>query len=255
MNNDKGAVAYGKSRLVLLPVDPYLIHAYWQIVPRELHEAKTQAGAARAVLRFYKIGKTRPKDAPADWFDVEVDLQSPNWYVHLWSAEHAYRVDLALKKKDGSLVRMVTAQVVQMPRTVPAIAVDQHFMKVEVVKPEPESVPPPAPAPVSVLVERPQPQRIPSQSVNRPTVRSTVAKPIDSSEIVREKLRKLYASLQWRRSDHILEPETRPEQRSDLSTSEARVDLTAKAEKNLVPGLSSASLQKDDQESGRSSKK
>ena len=67
--------AYGKTRLVLLPVDPYLIHAYWEVAPEQLKEA---------TLRFYR-------SKPLDYFDVPVDLQSRKSYVRLWRPKESHR--------------------------------------------------------------------------------------------------------------------------------------------------------------------
>ena len=220
-------VTYGKSRLVLLTVDPYLIHAYWEVTPEKLNEAKEHAGQAQAVLRFYNASKTAGEDAPADWFDVEIDLQSRNRYVHLWSAEQSYYADLALKINDGTLIRLVRSQVVHMPRTRPAMAIEQRFMRVEVTQRRAEIVPPP---------QRP------------------IAKPIDSAEIVREKLRSVYASRQWRRER--FEPESvRAAKISSPLPEKAAIDLTVMAERKFAAGISSGALQKKRLEDASDQKK
>src|SRR5262245_66399018 len=79
--------SYGKPRLVLLVVDPYLLHAYWEVATEKLNELQEQA-AQQAILRFYR-SKPAYEDAPTDQFDVEVDIQSRNWYVHLWRPEES----------------------------------------------------------------------------------------------------------------------------------------------------------------------
>src|SRR6266481_4377353 len=112
MDDYRLPAVYGKSRLVLLAVHPYLIHAYWEIAPGDFDKAKEQPEEAREVLRFYKMGRTAGEDALPDYFDVEIDLQARNWYVHLWSAEESYFADLALKRKDGTLILLVRSQVV-----------------------------------------------------------------------------------------------------------------------------------------------
>src|SRR5262245_61579892 len=130
MSDHNLPAAYGKTHLVLLAVNPYLIHAYWEVAPEKLKEAKERAGEAQAVLRFYKVGRSAIEN-PSESFDIEIDLQSPNWYVHLWSAEESYRADLALKRNDGTVITLVQSQMVQMPRTRPVLAPDQSFMRVE----------------------------------------------------------------------------------------------------------------------------
>src|SRR5713226_67064 len=50
---------YGRTELVLMVVDPFLLFAYWEVTPEGLGQAQDALGAemagARAVLRFYDI--------------------------------------------------------------------------------------------------------------------------------------------------------------------------------------------------------
>jgi uncharacterized protein len=180
-------VGYGKTRLVLLPVDPYLIHAYWEVAPEKLNEA---------MLRFYR-------SKPLDYFDVPVDLQSRNWYIHLWRPEESLYADLLLKKDDGTLISLVRSRVIHMPPAQPKMSIEQHFMRVEATERRAEIVPPP-------------PQ--------------LAAKPIDAAEIVRETLKNVYASRVWRSKQ--FEPSGTPPARS-------AIDLTATAERSFRAGTSS----------------
>jgi hypothetical protein len=245
MDNHNLPLSYGRTRLVLLAVDPYRIHAYWEVAPEKLGEAKEQAGEAQAVLRFYKSDKTADENSVADWFDVEIDLQSRNWYVNLWSAEESYYADLALKANDGTLIRLVRSQVVHMPRTRPAIAIEQHFMKVESTPRHAEIVSPPPAG-----LDRPQDARANlAGELEQPP-----ARPIDFAEIVREKLRKVYASRQWRRER--LEPESvRAAEISNPPPGRAAIDLTAMAERKFAAGVSSGALQSSRIEGGSDKKK
>src|SRR5215471_9262604 len=129
MDDPKLPGSYRKTRLVLLVVDPYLIHAYWEIAPKKRREAKEPKGS-QGVLRFYKGGEAATEAAP-DWFDIEVDVKSGSWYVRLWGPEESLYADLGLKKSDGTFVPLVRSQVVHMPRTRPAATIDQRFMRVE----------------------------------------------------------------------------------------------------------------------------
>jgi hypothetical protein len=242
------SIAY-KNRLVLLPVDPYLIHAYWRIAPAQLHDASQQATAAQAVLRLHTDG---------EWFDIDVDLQSSNWYVHLWKPEQTLRAELALKREDGTVIRLAQSEVTQMPRVAPALARDRHIMKVEDTKPEPRIAAPASPTapPVEPDVQPVKPiapQQVSPQPEREVPVRSSAIKPIRPSQTVKEKLRSLYSSLQWRRHDHVIEPE-KPSPVDSGSIRTANADLTALAEKKLAIGVSSSSLQKENEESRPSSR-
>jgi hypothetical protein len=245
MDNLTLPFTYGKSRLILLPVDPYLMHAYWKISPEELRQANKQAESAQPVLRFYKSANIT--DEAVDRFDIEIDLRSHNWYVHLWSAEQAYYADLALRQNDGTMIRVVRSKVVRMPRPVPAIAVDQHFMKArtegEAAQPQivPAPRPEPQPAPIAPLADVSLPVTREVKPAETP-----ITKQIDSGNIVREKLRELYASVQRLRGSHGTESGTqRPMRKPPPSTGISRIDLSDAAEKKFEAGLSSSSLQRN----------
>jgi hypothetical protein len=128
--------SYHETLVVLLPVDPYLVHAYWEVAADKLDEVKEQLGAAYSlanpVLRFVEMGKTFSANAlPSSSFDVEVRLESRNWYVHLWSPDKVYHADLGLRRKDGSLTTLATSNEVQTPRAWPAAEVEDRYLRVE----------------------------------------------------------------------------------------------------------------------------
>src|SRR5690349_24854290 len=112
-----------KTQLVLLVVDPYLIHAYWEVSPEKFREVKKLAEVAKCLVRFYKGGKTSREEVPPESFDIEIDFQAGNWYVHHWSPAESLYADLALNPADGTLLTLVRSQVVHMPRVRPAIAI------------------------------------------------------------------------------------------------------------------------------------
>jgi hypothetical protein len=215
------------SRLVLLPVDPFLIYAYWELSPLE------QEVEAQAVLRFYK-----PSKVPEEWFDIEIDVQSPSWYVHLWSAEESYYADLGLKHSDGTLIRLARSSIVLMPRAHPAIVREESFMRVEPEERRAELIPPPVP--------HHQPQEATfdvAEELKELNIWLPPPKPTDSEETVRETLKRAYT--------HVERPE-RPEPAAAISSSppgRTPVDLTEAAERKLDMGLSSAALQGNRRES------
>ena len=247
MDDYRLPAVYGKSRLVLLAVNPYLIHAYWEIAREDLGKAKELAADAQEVLRFYKRSELASEDAPSDCFDVEIDLQSRNWYVQLWSAEESYFADLGLKRKDGTLIRLVRSQVVHMPRPHPAIAIDQRFMKVDSTEQRAEIVQPPP-------IEHKRPQEAPAPRPSDFIDLSPISRPADSAEIVTEKIEPVYAFHHW--PSDPSEPDTaRAAKTFNVSTGSPNIDLTAMAERNLATGSSSVSLQKGRPDSAPDSKK
>jgi len=124
---------YSKSRVILLPVEPYLIHACWEVTHKDIGKAKQRLGndyrSSQAVLRFYDITNIIFDGTNAhDTFDVDIDLQSRNWYVDLWSPDKSYFVDLGFKTRDGFFLPVTRSNVVRTPRAWPAPEADEPYM-------------------------------------------------------------------------------------------------------------------------------
>lgn len=105
---------YGVTRLVLMPRDPQWMHAYWEIAPYTWAEAEKSFGGevrrtGRAVLRFFTAGSAKPS------FDVDVSLDTRNWYTRLEGAGGAWYAQLGLILPDGRFVLLAISNTIQMP--------------------------------------------------------------------------------------------------------------------------------------------
>jgi hypothetical protein len=126
---------YCESRVVLLPVKPYLIHAYWDVTSNDIEKAKQRLGddygQSQAILRFYDVTNIIYDGTNAHgFFDVDIDLKSKGWYVDLWSPDKSYFVDLGFKTGDGLFLLLARSSVVKTPCAWPAPKVDEHYMLV-----------------------------------------------------------------------------------------------------------------------------
>jgi hypothetical protein len=101
-------------RLVLLPVDPYLMHVYW-----DLTSTAPPSAGVRPILRFHESGEHLP-DRP---FDVVIDLARSSWYVHLWSPNRSYYADLGWQASDGSFTPLARSNTIHTPRARPSTSV------------------------------------------------------------------------------------------------------------------------------------
>lgn len=208
------------NKLILLTVDPYQTHAYWEVAPGELDDALRQAGEdARAVLRFYDVANT------GSWFDVEVQPESRNWYVRLWAPGRSYYAELGFRSVEKQFVAIVKSNVVRLPRAWPVVAVEEQFVRVE----------PPATPPAR---EDSAPEPVQATEAIPPSL----PEPIDSADLLKKRLTELYAFRQW-----LGEPPKRHEAappviefKSEFKK-EAGSDLTAEAEKAFTMQPSSSS--------------
>ncbi len=126
---------YCESRVVLLPVEPYLIYAYWDVTSNDVEKAKQRLGDdhghLQAVLRFHDVSNIIYDGMNAHgFFDVDIDLQPKGWYVKLWSPDKSYFVDLGFKTGDGFFLSLARSSVARTPCAWPAPKVDEHYMLV-----------------------------------------------------------------------------------------------------------------------------
>lgn len=118
--------SYGEDRVVLLPVEPYSAHVYWDL-GRE--KRKLPSKRSRPVLRFHDITGSNPEN-PSGSFDVEVDLRAGNWYVPLWSAGRSYVVELGMRNGKGMFYPLVRSNAAHFPPAHPAEETEEEYMLV-----------------------------------------------------------------------------------------------------------------------------
>lgn len=128
--------SYNETRVVLLPVEPYLLHVYWEVASVELEKAKHQLdgnyGQSQAILRCYDVTNIIFNGMNAHGsFDVYIDLLAKSRYIHLWSPEKSYFVELGFKTRKGRFYPVARSNIAQIPPDWPAPKSDEHYMLVE----------------------------------------------------------------------------------------------------------------------------
>jgi hypothetical protein len=113
--------SYGHTRLTLMPVDPYHIHAYWEVTPHDYGAVMEHLGSERAsahwALRFYDVTYIDFDGTNAhSYFDQPVDLAASNWYVNLWSSEKTYCADIGARAPTGLFEPACRSNFVRTPR-------------------------------------------------------------------------------------------------------------------------------------------
>jgi hypothetical protein len=167
--------SYGGKRLVLLPVDPYRIHVYW-----DLDSTAPPVAGARPVLRFHESSASPDIDDDTDRsrpFDVDANLAASRWYVQLWSPDKIYYAELGWRGEDGSFIQLARSNTVRTP---PAWASPAAPLG-EVVKPSPAA----APA---------APESVPCEAVPDPAPAASVVPPLpDAFAHLQGRLAELFA--------------------------------------------------------------
>jgi hypothetical protein len=187
--------AYGRTTIVLMAVNPYLVHAYWEVVPKDLEEAKgLRDPLAQPALRFYDVtGISFDGSNAHGCFDVDVQLAAENWYVHLWSPAKSYVVDLGLRTADGGFLALARSNIAHTPPASPSMKVDVRHLPVHVASKvqKMSAAESPAKEPDAAM----PPGKAPREKEGRMAGRSGPVAAIDMARTVWKKLAGLYSRL------------------------------------------------------------
>jgi len=112
--------AYGKTRLALLEVDPFCVHAYWEITEKDLVLARKKLGQAaeeaKQVLRIYDVTGVDFDGANANYqWDIEFEAGIRNRYINLSSPKRALVAEIGLRGANGEFVPLARSNLVQTP--------------------------------------------------------------------------------------------------------------------------------------------
>jgi len=173
--------------VTLLAVNSYLVHAYWDVDPAAL-----PAPNPLATLRFHDLAQGSPQGS----FDVAVDLDARNWYVHLWSPAQAYYAELGWNE-EGEFHSLAKSNPVETPRAWPVSAEEPQLPRSPATLPPVKNTADDASATVALALE---PSHIPETAETRPQREAEVQHqpeaqpPKDAAEALQRRLEDVYAA-------------------------------------------------------------
>ncbi|MGD8617984.1 MAG: DUF4912 domain-containing protein [Gammaproteobacteria bacterium] len=130
-------------RLTLLEIDPWRVHAYWNVPEDEIaavrsrlpHNFEGGGGEPALVLRFTDLSPDTSEAAHHPHFDIEVEGASNNWYIDLWRDAKHYSAELGLKAADGTFIALVRSNEVVIPRGGPSPELEYRNLEVRTPRP------------------------------------------------------------------------------------------------------------------------
>jgi len=232
-----------ETEVVLLAVNPYLVHVYWGIAPHDLEELgrvfSRLGPRAQPVLRFYDIPQVDFDGANAPgWFEVEIDLQARNWYVHLESPAKTYCVALGLRTEGDGFQCLARSNVAETPRAWPSDKVEESYLVVEGDYPRVETVVPleEAAEGVKTLLDPPSAGEQEGGEGKGPEPRELEFFRTAAPPERERKLAELFRQLGWERPGFAPKAEATGDPQPPTRE---RADLTEESERNFRAGLSS----------------
>ena len=157
---------YGQTRLTLLDVDSFHVHASWEITPRARAAAEKNFVATSTaflwILRFHD-------EREGTTFDIPVNPDAGSWYVELWTADKTYFAELGACSIPGEFVPVCRSNIISTPPAAPALPQEPQWLEVTEALENARRVAAPAP------VEEEQKSEVRSQRSEGESQRSEVS--------------------------------------------------------------------------------
>jgi len=146
---------YGRTRLTLMEIDPYRLHAFWEVTPADQKAAVKRLGRdsspASWIIRFHDVPESEGSETTTH-FDFPVDLASGNWYLDIPANGRSFQAELGLCTARGRFEPVCTSNIVRVPPAQASSHYDPQWLQVEedtgamrhVSEPEAESPPLPS---------------------------------------------------------------------------------------------------------------
>ena len=139
--------------LVLLPIDPYKVNAYWNLKPDKISHLKS-IGARKFILRIYDItGMVFDGYNAHRYWDFKCKLGAPNWYVPAPADRCDLCAELGYTTPDNFFVPIVRSNTIFIPPKEQSPIVEDKFVIFKDHEPEIEEY---EPQPFYELHEKPE---------------------------------------------------------------------------------------------------
>jgi hypothetical protein len=102
--------AYGETRIVLLPVGPDKIHAFWEIDP---------AQQGRPVLRLHETGPSPTENGTKKGaWDIPIEPRVTSRYMNLRPTGGFYQAEIGHLGQEGRFMQAALSNVIETPRAI-----------------------------------------------------------------------------------------------------------------------------------------
>lgn len=136
--------------LVLIDVDPLVLHAFWRVPLNRFRDAQSALGPdatlAPMFLRIEQVDADgRSLNGSAESFDVRVSGLQSRAYIDVLSGGRTFRASLGLRGKDGAFTELASSNVAHLPPLGPKDRKRQATTLQPILEPASETAAPPTP--------------------------------------------------------------------------------------------------------------
>ncbi|MCK5011220.1 MAG: DUF4912 domain-containing protein, partial [Deltaproteobacteria bacterium] len=124
-----------KSRIVLMDIDPYSLHAYWEITnidkKRVLKQFDESSKPPRQIIRVYDVTYIHFDGKNAhSYFDIEINRNRGSWYIDLWSSHKSLCAEIGMKSSRGNFYPIARSNFINTPRAYQSSPGKEQWMRV-----------------------------------------------------------------------------------------------------------------------------
>jgi len=124
-----------ESRIVLMDIDPYSLHAYWEITnidkKRVLKQFDESSKPPRQIIRVYDVTYIHFDGKNAhSYFDIEINRNRGNWYIDLWSSHKSLCAEIGMKSSLGDFHPIARSNFIDTPRAYQSSSDEERWMRV-----------------------------------------------------------------------------------------------------------------------------
>ena len=125
---------YNVTKIMLMVRDPYWLYTYWSISD----ETRDQVARIRPwdhlslTLRVFDVTNVQFDGTNSNYyFDINVDRQCKNWYVHVGGPNRSFCIDLGFIMDNGAFYTIARSNAVLTPRDNVSDIIDEEWMVIE----------------------------------------------------------------------------------------------------------------------------
>jgi len=165
--------SYGMTRITALARDPDWLYVYWELTEDAVASARARLGKggedAWCCLRVYDTtGKVFDGTNANSYFDIAVDRNAREWFLHIGRPTSVHYVEIGLKSREGFFQYVARSGRAESPRKSPSKDMTVEWMTVETQGPEGDH---PTARPYRSKFEGPEPavpDRAPAAPMHQP---------------------------------------------------------------------------------------
>ena len=122
--------SYGRDKLVLLPVNPHWLHAYWDFSPQTLKRIESLPPGSSVILRLHDVTYVIFDGSNSHrTFEVGVDVRfTNNYYFNIPTSGADYLLELGYKTPDGKFYPLMRSNVCKAPKDSPSDSTKERWI-------------------------------------------------------------------------------------------------------------------------------